>query len=61
MLPTLKKTLKGIKRVIIMMQDPLRHLGELGLDKYEISMIESIHDLVHHIENILEELPTSPP
>ena len=37
LLPTLKKTLKGIKRVpIIMMQNPSKHLGELGLDKYYI-------------------------
>ena len=58
LLPTLKKTLKGIKRVpIIMMQNPLKHLGELGLDKYEVSMIECMHDLAHHIENALEELP----
>ena len=33
LLPTLKKTLKGIKRVpIIMMQNPLKHLGELSFD-----------------------------
>ena len=58
LLSTLKKTLKGIKRVpIIMMQNPLKRLGELGLDKYEVSMIECMHDLAHHIENVLEELP----
>ena len=58
LLPTLKKTLKGIKRVpIIMMQNPSKHLGELGLDKYEVSMIECMHDLAHHIENVLAELP----
>ena len=39
------------------MQNPLKHLGELGLDKYEVSMIECMHDLAHHIENVLEELP----
>ena len=56
--PTLKKSLKGIKRVPIMMiQDPLKELGKLGLDKYEISMLEGIHDISSHIENVLEELP----
>ena len=58
LLPILNKTLKGIKRVpIIMMQNPSKHLGELGLDKYEVSMIECMHDLAHHNENVLEELP----
>ena len=58
LVPILKKVLKGIKRVpIIMMQDPLKTLQQIGLGKYEVAMIESMHDLACHIENVIEELP----
>ena len=55
---TLKKSLKGIKRVpALLMQDPIKDLQELQLGNYEIAMLEPMHDIANHIENILEELP----
>ena len=50
----LKKTKKDL---LPKLKKPLKRLGELGLDKFEVSMIECMHDLAHHIENVLEELP----
>ena len=35
----------------------MAELKLLGLSKYEISMVESMHDIAGHINNILEELP----
>ena len=54
----LKKTLKGIKRLpIILMHTPLKSLKDIGLPTYEFSMVEPMHDVAKHIENVLEELP----
>ena len=56
--PTLKKHLKGTKRVpIIMMHEPMKTLDETNLGKYEVAMVEGMHDLANHIENLLKELP----
>ena len=58
LLPELKRELRGVKRVpILLLNDPLIELGELGLSKYEISMVECMHDIGNHIDNLLEELP----
>ena len=57
--PTLKKALRGIKRVpIITMNDPLQDLKYFGAERYEVCMIECMHDIACHIENILDELIT---
>ena len=54
----LKKTLKGIRRVpIILMHTPSKSLSEIGLPNYEFSMVEPMHDIANHIEHVLEEIP----
>ena len=58
LLPLLKKELRGTKRVpVLLFNNPSTELKLLGLSKYEISMVESMHDIAGHIDNILEELP----
>ena len=53
-----KKVLRGIKRVpILLLNNPLKDLNQMGLGKYEIVMVECMHDIANHIDNILEELP----
>ena len=57
LLPVLKKELKGSKRVpVLLFNNPKIHMKNLGLSKYEISMVECMHDVAGHIDNILEEL-----
>ena len=56
--PVLKKTLRGTKRVpVLLFQKPTMDLKQLGLSRYELSMVECMHDIAGHIDNILEELP----
>ena len=56
--PILKKVLKGVKRVpILLMNHPENDLRLIGLDKYEILLIECMHDIAYHIDNVLVELP----
>ena len=56
--PLLKEELAGIKHVpILLLNDPLTDLNQIGLSRYEITMVECMHDIAHHIENILTELP----
>ena len=58
LLPLLKDELAGIKRLpILLMPSPRTDLNQLGLAKYEVSMVECMHDVANHIENILCELP----
>ena len=42
---------------ILLLNNPLCDLNQLGLAKYEINMAECMHDIAHHIDNILVELP----
>ena len=56
--PTLKKVLRGAKRLpILLMNNPESDLSQLGLQNYEISLVESMHDVACHIDNIFLELP----
>ena len=59
LLPTLKKELRGAKRVPILLLNNLLtiDLKNLGLSKYDLSMVECMHDVAGHIDNILVELP----
>ena len=57
-LPIVKKELKGSQRVpILLFNNPKIDMKYLGLSKYEISMMECMHDIAGHIDNTLEELP----
>ena len=42
---------------ILLLNNPLKDLNQMGLGKYEIVMVECMHDIANHIDNILEELP----
>ena len=54
----LKKDLKGCIRVPILLKNkPLSNLSSLNLEKYEIALMEPMHDIGGHINNIFEELP----
>ena len=56
--PMLKLTLKGTKRVpILLFYNPSADLEHLNLSFYEVAMIEPMHDIAGHTENILTELP----
>ena len=56
--PMLKLTLKGTKRVpILLFYNPSADLEHLNLSFYEVAMLEPMHDIAGHIENILTELP----
>ena len=58
LVPKLKSVLRGIIRVpILLINDPLADLLSIGLTKYEVAMLECMHDVANHIENILLELP----
>ena len=58
LVPKLIKALRGVKRVpIIMLNSPLTDFDQMGLARYEISMVECMHDISCHIDNLLEELP----
>ena len=56
--PVLCKVLKGSKRVpILLLRNPITDLDDVCLKNYEISLVECMHDIAYHIDNILEELP----
>ena len=56
--PVLGKVLKGSKRVpILLLRNPTTDLEDVCLKNYEISLVECMHDIAYHIDNILEELP----
>jgi len=47
----------GIQRVpALLFNNPLASLADLGLEDYEILPAEPLHDIGHHIENLLTEL-----
>ena len=48
--PVLKRELRGVKRLpILLLNNPLYDLNQLGLAKYEIAMVECMHGIAHHI------------
>lgn len=54
----LKQHLKGTTRVpILLKNNPTSDLSSLNLQKYEIAMLEPMHDIGGHITNLFEELP----
>ena len=56
--PMLKKELRGSKRVpVLLFNNPLVNLKHFGLSKYEMAMLECMHDIAGHTDNVLEELP----
>ena len=42
---------------ILLLNNPLSDLSSLGLANYEITLIECMHDIANHIDNLLVELP----
>ena len=42
---------------ILLLNNPLSDLSSLGLANYEITLIEGMHDIANHIDNLLVELP----
>ena len=42
---------------ILLLNNPLSDLSSLGLASYEITLIECMHDIANHIDNLLVELP----
>ena len=58
LVPQLKMVLKGIKRLpILLLNNPLSCLSHMELANYEITMVECMHDIAYHIDNVLAELP----
>ena len=58
LLPVLNKHLAGTKRVpVLLFQNPLASLHDYGIDKYEMSMVEPMHDIAEHFDNLLVILP----
>ena len=54
----MKKVLRGAKRLpILLLNNSLSDLNRLGLANYEITLVECMHDIANHIDNILVELP----
>lgn len=54
----LNKEMKGKKRVPALLYNvPEASLRELGLANYEVIPVEPLHDIGHHIENMLKEIP----
>ena len=48
----------GMQRVpALLINNPKKPLKELCLDRYEVLPVEPLHDVGHHIDNILTELP----
>ena len=57
-LTILKKELRGAKPTPFpLLNNPLTDLKSLGLAKYEMSMVECIHEIAGHIDNIQVKLP----
>ena len=58
LLPVLNKHLAGTKRVpVLLFQNPLASLHDYGIDKYKMSMVEPMHDIAEHFDNLLVILP----
>ena len=41
---------------ILLLHNPLKDLNQMCLAWYEIVMVECMHDIANHIDNILEQL-----
>ena len=53
LLPVLNKHLAGTKRVpVLLFQNPLASLHDYGIDKYEMSMVEPMHDIAEHFQSL---------
>lgn len=54
----LAKEMKGKQRVpALLFNQPQAKLEDIGLDRYEVLPTEPLHDISHHIENFLTEIP----
>lgn len=54
----LDQEMHGIQRVpALLVNCPKKKLTEIGLAKYEILPTEPLHDVGHHIENVITEFP----
>ena len=42
---------------VLLLNNPLTDLSRLGLSEYEITLVECMHDVANHIDNLLVELP----
>ena len=42
---------------ILLLHNPLCDLNQLGLENYEITLLECMHDIAYHIDNVFVELP----
>ena len=42
---------------ILLLHNPLKDINQMGLARYEIVMVECMHYIANHIDNVLEELP----
>ena len=55
----LYENLHGVSRVpALLFTNPSRSLESLNLGNYEVLPCEPMHDIAHHIENLLTELPS---
>ena len=55
----LKEELHGVQRVpALLYQNPDLPLDEINCGDYEVLGFEPLHDISHHIENVLTELPS---
>lgn len=56
--PILKEELKGCQRVpILLKNNPKKGIKMLNLERYELALVEPMHDIGGHIDNVFEELP----
>ena len=54
----LDEEMHGVHRLpALLLTNPQASLKDLNLDKYEILPVEPLHDIGHHIENVLTALP----
>ena len=54
----LQKELGGVQRVpTLLFNTSTKCLTELGLDQYEITLAEPLHDYSNHVKNLLTEIP----
>lgn len=54
----LEEDLHGVSRVpALLFSSPQSSLESLNLGSYEVPPCEPMHDVAHHIENLLTELP----
>ena len=56
-LTNILKDLEPMLKKVLRLNNPLSDLNKLGLANYEITLVECMHDIANHIDNILVELP----